>query len=194
MFHVNGSKVWLYFQCKISFTPGPAESIGVAGLTLWSNFSTPARLTCDRAFFFFSGIALKSTDTLGQAASCQSLTPSPLYHKKPLSLGYMLCTYVSCCFASFSSKDGYRPIFPCLRDASNVIPGSSSWLLGIGPTWGSSVGDLFPSWNEDQEWLLNTQSTPSKTDIFGTGTSKCPSKGGVHLTKSQIKGTTKGRD
>lgn len=96
----------------------------------------------------------------------------------------MLCTYVSCCFASFSSKDGYRPIFPCLRVASNVIPGSSSSLLGIGPTWGSNVGDLFPSWNGDQEWSLNTWSTPSKTDIFGSGTSKCPSKRGVLFTKS----------
>ena len=59
MFHVNGSKVWMHFQCKISFTPGPAESIGRAGLALWSTFSTPARLTCDQAFFFFSGKALR---------------------------------------------------------------------------------------------------------------------------------------
>ena len=145
--------------------------------------------------FSFSGKALRRP---GHARpGC--LLPIPYPHpfipqKKPPSLGYILCTYASCRFASFSSKDGYRPIFPCLRDASNVIPGSSSSLLGIGPTWGSSVGDLFPSWNKYQEWLLITQSTPTKTDIFGTGTSKCPSNSGVLLAKSQINGTTKGRD
>ena len=40
---------------------------------------------------------------------------------------------------------------------------------------------------------LNIQSTFSRTDTFGTGT-KCPSERGVRLIKSQIKGTSKGRD
>ena len=42
--------------------------------------------------------------------------------------------------------------------------------------------------------VLNVlQSTPSKTDTFGTG-SKCPSQRDVHLIESQIKGVRKGRD
>ena len=40
---------------------------------------------------------------------------------------------------------------------------------------------------------INIQSTFSRTDTFGTGT-KCPSERGVRLIKSQIKGTSKGRD
>ena len=41
--------------------------------------------------------------------------------------------------------------------------------------------------------LLFLQSTPSKTDTFGTG-SKCPSYRDVRLIESQIKGVKKGRD
>ena len=42
--------------------------------------------------------------------------------------------------------------------------------------------------------VLNVlQSTPSKTDTFGTG-SKCPSQRDVRLIESQIKGVKKGRD
>ena len=37
------------------------------------------------------------------------------------------------------------------------------------------------------------ESTPSKTDTFGTG-SKCPSSRDVRLIESQIKGVKKGRD
>ena len=81
LFHVNGSKVSLYFQCKISFTPGPAESIDVGGLTLWSNFSTPARLTCDRAFFFFREKRL-SPQTRSARLPPASPLPPPLYTTK----------------------------------------------------------------------------------------------------------------
>ena len=41
--------------------------------------------------------------------------------------------------------------------------------------------------------MLMIQSTPSKTDTFGTG-SKCPSWGDDRLIESQIKGVKKGRD
>ena len=46
---------------------------------------------------------------------------------------------------------------------------------------------------ESARRLTKVQSTPSKTDTFGTG-SKCPSKRDVRLIESQIKGVKKGRD
>ena len=61
--------------------------------------------------------------------------------------------------------------------------------------WKNNMNIL--KWRSRRRRLLALQSTPAKTDTFGTGTgtgSKCPSQRDVRLIENQIKGVKKGWD